>query len=322
MSTPTMRVINQDEFGGPNVLHLSEVARPTPIPTEVLVRTNAAGINPVDWKSRQGGGMAGILGQPPYVLGWDVSGVVEEVGFGVTTLKPGDEVYGMPWFPRAAGGYGDYVTAPARQFALKPSSIDHAHAAGLPLAVLTAWQVLVDTAHVRAGDRVLVHAAGGGVGHLAVQIAKHFGAHVIGTASPAHHEALRAVGLDEVINYRDQRFEDVIGGVDIVVDLVGDSEDHYSTRSLKTLKRGGLLVAVPGGVSPELAEKANEVGVRTSPFLVEPDGAALATIAGLVDAGAITHQLQKVYPLADAAQAHTDGESGGLHGKLVLDTRV
>lgn len=320
MSTPTMRVINQDEFGGPEVMHLSEVPRPTPIPTEVLVRTHAAGVNPVDWKSRQGSGMAGQLGEPPYVLGWDVSGVVEEVGFGVTTLKVGDEVYGMPWFPRAAGGYGEYVTAPTRQFALKPTSIDHAHAAGLPLAVLTAWQVLVDTAHVQAGDRVLVHAAGGGVGHLAVQIAKHLGAEVIATASAGHHDRLRTLGVDEVVDYRAHRFEDVIGDVDVVVDLVGDGTDSYSTRSITTLKRGGLLIAVPSGASPELAAKAQEAGVRSSPFLVEPDGAALATIAGLVDTGAITLEIQKVYSLTDAAQAHRDGESGGVHGKLVLDT--
>ena len=322
MSTATMRVVSQDEFGGPEVLHLRDVPRPSPIPTEVLVRTHAAGINPVDWKTREGGGMASQLGQPPYVLGWDVSGVIEEVGFGVTTLKPGDEVYGMPWFPRAAGGYGEYVTAPARQFARKPTSIDHLHAAGLPLAVLTAWQVVVDTAHVRDGDRVLVHAAGGGVGHLAVQIAKHLGAHVIGTASAGHHDGLRALGLDEVVDYREQRFEDVVSDVDVVVDLVGDGESSYSTRSLKTLKRGGLLVAVPSGVSPELASKAQEAGVRFSPFLVEPDGAALATIAALVDAGAITVDIQKVYPLVDAAQAQRDGESGGVHGKLVLDTTV
>lgn len=320
MSTPTMRVINQDEFGGPEVMHLSEVPRPIPIPTEVLVRTHAAGVNPVDWKTRQGSGMAGQLGEPPYVLGWDVSGVVEEVGFGVTTLEAGDEVYGMPWFPRAAGGYGEYVTAPARQFALKPTSVDHAHAAGLPLAVLTAWQVLVDTAHVQAGDRVLVHAAGGGVGHLAVQIAKYLGAEVIATASAGHHDRLRRLGVDEVVDYRAHRFEDVIGDVDVVVDLVGDGTDSYSTRSLTTLKRGGLLIAVPSGVSPELAAKALEAGVRSSPFLVEPDGAALATIAGLVDAGAITLEIQKVYSLADAVQAHREGESGGVHGKLVLNT--
>lgn len=320
MSSPTMRVISQDEPGGPEVLRLREAARPTPIPTEVLVRTRAAGVNPVDWKSRQGGGMAGLLGEMPHVLGWDVSGVVEEVGFGVTTLRVGDEVYGMPRFPRAAGGYGEYVTAPSRQLALKPASLDHVQAAALPLAVLTAWQILVDTAHVGAGDRVLVHAAGGGVGHLAVQIAKHLGAHVIGTASSSHHERLRALGIDEVVDRRAQRFEDVVDGVDVVVDLVGDEHDGYSTRSLRTLRLGGLLVAVPGGASPELGAAAGAAGVRVSPFLVEPDGAALTTIASLVDAGRITVDVQQVYPLADAAKAHADGEGGAVHGKLVLDT--
>ena len=152
MSRSMMRAVVQDALGGPEVLRVAEVARPEPIPTEVLVRVHAAGINPVDWKTRQGGGMAGVLGEPPFTLGWDVSGVVEEVGFGVTTLAPGDEVYGMPWFPRQAGGYAEFVTAPARQFARKPATLGHEAAAAVPLAALTAWQILVDTAKVEAGS--------------------------------------------------------------------------------------------------------------------------------------------------------------------------
>src|SRR5690349_1916881 len=147
----SMRAVVQHSFGGPDVLQVAEVPRPVPLPTEVLVRVRAAGINPVDWKTRSGGGMAQVLGEPPFTLGWDVSGVVEEVGFGVTTLKPGDEVYGMPWFPRAAGGYAEYVTAPSRHFAKKPKSLTHVEAAALPLAALTAYQVLVDTADVQKG---------------------------------------------------------------------------------------------------------------------------------------------------------------------------
>ncbi|MFC5288251.1 NADP-dependent oxidoreductase [Actinokineospora guangxiensis] len=313
-----MRAVVQHGFGGPEVLATEQVPVPEPLPTEVLVRVVAAGVNPVDWKTRAGGGMAGVLGEPPFTLGWDVSGVVEAVGFGVTTLAPGDEVYGMPWFPRAAGGYAEFVTAPARQFARKPKAVDHVHAAGVPLAALTAWQALVDTARVQAGQRVLVHAAAGGVGHLAVQFAKHLDAHVVGTASAPRHDWLAGLGADELVDYTATRFEDVISDVDIVLDLVGDVRDDTSTRSLDVLRPGGLLIAVPGGVSPELRDAAAARGLRTSPFLVEPDGPALAAIGGLIDSGAVSVEVQEVLPLAEAAAAHTLGETGRTKGKIVL----
>ncbi|GAA2816188.1 NADP-dependent oxidoreductase [Kitasatospora aburaviensis] len=318
MSTDMMRAVVQDTFGGPDVLRVQQVPRPVPLPTEVLVRVRAAGINPVDWKTRGGTGMAGLLGEPPFTLGWDVSGVVEEVGFGVTMLKVGDEVYGMPWFPRVANAYAEYVTAPARQWARKPATLDHVHAAAVPLAALTAWQAIVDTAHLRAGQRVLVTAAAGGVGHFAVQFARHLGAHVIATASAARHSWLKEIGAAEVVDYTTTRFEDSIKDIDVVIDLVGDTHDRTSTRSLKVLRPGGLLVAVPAGVSPELAAAAGEAGVRVTPFLVEPDGAALTTIAGLIDAGEVAVEVEETFPLerADAAQAR--GEAGRTRGKLVL----
>lgn len=256
----TMRAVVQHAFGGPEVLQVQEVPRPVPLPTEVLVRVHAAGINPVDWKTRAGGGMAGVLGEPPFTLGWDVSGVVEEIGFGVTALKPGDEVYGMPWFPRAAGGYAEYVTAPARQFARKPANISHEQAAAVPLAALTAWQALVDTAGIRPGLRVLIHAAAGGVGHFAVQFAKHLGAQVTGTASRPRHDWLTELGADELIDYTAVRFEESAKDIDVVIDLVGDAHDNTSTRSLDVLRPGGLIVAIPAGVSPELLEAAQSRG--------------------------------------------------------------
>ncbi|MBF9069870.1 NADP-dependent oxidoreductase [Streptacidiphilus sp. NEAU-YB345] len=315
-----MRAVVQDAFGGPEVLRLKEVARPKPLPTEVLVRVHAAGVNPVDWKTRAGSGMAGVLGQPPFVLGWDVSGVVEAVGFGVTTLAVGDEVYGMPWFPRSAGGYAEYVAAPARQFARKPASVDHVHAAAVPLAALTAWQAVVDTAQVQRGQRVLITAAAGGVGHFAVQFARHLGAHVVATASAARHPWLKELGADETVDYSTTRFEDVIRDVDVVIELVGDTHDGSSTRSLKVLRPGGLLVAVPEGVSPELAQAAEAAGVRVTPFLVEPDGAALTTIAGLIDAGEVAVEVEQTFPLDQAGAAHARGEAGRTRGKLVLTT--
>lgn len=318
MGTPAMRAISQDEFGGPEVLHAVEVSRPQPLPTEVLVRVQAAGVNPVDFKTRAGGGMAGVLGEPPFILGWDVSGVVEEVGFGVHTLEVGDEVFGMPWFPRQAGAYAEYVTAPARHFTRKPSTLGHDAAAAVPLAALTAWQVLVDTAKVQPGQRVLVHAAAGGVGHFAVQFAKHLGAHVIGTARENKHDWLSKLGADELVDYTAVRFEEAVRDVDVVVDLVGDEHGDNSIRSLDTLRPGGLIVAVPSGVSPDLASRAQARGLRATPYLVEPDGHELADIAKLIDAGEVSVEVEDVLALEQAAEAHRRGEESRTRGKLVL----
>lgn len=317
-ASPSMKAISQDEFGGPEVLHPVRRERPQPLPTEVLVRVVAAGVNPVDAKTRAGGGMAGVLGEPPFVLGWDVCGIVEETGFGVHTLAPGDEVYGMPWFPREAGGYAEYVTAPSRQFAPKPVRLNHEQAAAVPLAALTAWQVLTDAAGVRRGQRVLIHAAAGGVGHFAVQFARHLGAHVIGTARATKHDWLRKLGADELVDYTAVRFEEAVRDVDVVVDLVGDEVEHTSTRSLDTLRPGGLLVAVPSGVSPELLELAKARGLRATAFLVEPDGHALARIGGLFDAGEVVVEVEDVLPLERAADAHRRLQEHRTRGKLVL----
>ncbi|GAA2511888.1 NADP-dependent oxidoreductase [Winogradskya humida] len=314
----TMKAVRQHTFGGPEVLTVESVPRPVPLPTEVLVRVHAAGINPVDWKTREGTGMAGVLGEPPFILGWDVAGVVVEAGFGVTTLAPGDEVYGMPWFPRAAGAYAEYVTAPSRHFTRKPATATFEQAAAVPLAGLTAWQALVDTAAVQPGQRVLITAAAGGVGHLAVQIAKHLGAHVIALAGPRNQQWLLDLGADEVVDYTAGRFEKEVTGVDVVLDLVGDAHDATSTRSIETLRPGGLLVAVPAGVSPELAAAADAAGVRVTGILVEPDGPALARLATLIDDGAIKVEVAAVLPLAEAGTAHRDAAQGHTRGKVVL----
>ena len=314
----TMNAIRQHTFGGPDVLSVERVERPEPLPTEVLVRVHAAGVNPVDWKTRGGTGMAGVLGEPPFILGWDVAGVVETAGFGVTTLAAGDRVYGMPWFPRAAGGYAEYVTAPARQFAKMPAGAAFEEAAAVPLAGLTAWQALVDTADVQPGQRVLITAAAGGVGHLAVQFAKYLGAYVIAVAGPRNQQWLTDLGADEVVDYTASRFEKEVEGVDVVLDLVGDAYDATSTRSIETLRRGGLLVAVPAGVSPELAAAAEAAGVRVTAFLVEPDGPALARIATLIADGTVTVEVAEVLPLAEVAIAHHKAEQGHTRGKVVL----
>lgn len=314
-----MNAVTQDRFGAEDVLQVTQRPRPEPLPTEVLVRVGAAGVNPVDWKTREGAGMSGILGELPFVLGWDVSGVVEEVGVGVSTLTPGDEVYGMPWFPRAASAYAEYVTAPARQFARKPKNLTHEQAAAVPLAALTAWQALVDTAGVQPGQRVLITAPAGGVGHFAVQFAKHLGAYVIGVASARHHEWLTAHGVDELIDYTAVRFEDAVSDVDVVVDLVGDAHDSTGTRAVGVLRPGGLLVAVPTAVpSDELQAAADARGVRASPFLVEPDGTSLTRIAALIEAGEVQVEVADIFPLERAGEAHAVGERGRTRGKIVL----
>jgi NADPH:quinone reductase-like Zn-dependent oxidoreductase len=286
---PRMRAIRQETFGGPEVLRLVEADRPEPIPTEVLVRVHAAGVNPVDWKTRAGRGMLRDL---PMTVGWDVSGVVEEVGVGVTRFAPGDEVFGMPWFPRQAAAYADYVTAPSRQFARKPTRAGHLEAGGLPLAGLTAWQILVDTARLEPGQRVLVTAAGGGVGHLAVQIAKARGAQVTATASPGKHDFVGKLGADEVLDSRRDDLETAVAGVDVVLDLVGG---QASLRWLRALRPGGLLVPITGA-GPGLEAAAAARGMRATSLLVEPDARGLEALAALVDAGQLRVELDTVLP--------------------------
>ncbi|NUO58192.1 MAG: NADP-dependent oxidoreductase [Hamadaea sp.] len=293
-----MRAVSARTWGGPEVLELIEVDRPSPIATEILVRVHGAGVNPTDWKSRQSG--AGYW-QDPVILGYDVSGVVEEVGLGVTLYRPGDEVFGMPWFPRQAGAYAEYVTAPARQFARKPAGLTHVEAAALPLAALTAWQSLIETGGLRTGDRVLIHAAAGGVGHLAVQIAKARGAYIIGTASAAKHDLVRRLGADEVIDYRTVDFTEAVRDVDLVLDTVGGD---YGPRSQRVLRPGGKLI--------RLTEHDENF------TLVEPDYAGLREIVALVEAGRLRPEVSTVLPLAAAAEAHTLSESGRTTGKIVL----
>jgi len=308
-----MRTIRQQTLGGPEVLELVEVDRPTPIATEVLVRVHAAGINPVDWKTRAGKGMGGY--EPPFTIGWDVSGVVEELGFGTTIFSVGDEVLGMPWFPRPANAYSEYVTAPARHFVRKPAQLSHVQAAGLPLAGLTAWQALVDIANIQPGQRVLVNAAAGGVGHLAVQIAKARGAYVVGTARAAKHEFITSLGVDEPIDYTAVDVAATVRDMDLVFDLVGGAG---SAALVKTISPGGLIIAVAGGANADTAAAAAERGVRTSSILVEPDRVGLLGLVELVTAGQLRVAVEQTFPLADAAKAHEVGEGDRVAGKLVL----
>ncbi|MFI6491581.1 NADP-dependent oxidoreductase [Streptomyces sp. NPDC050564] len=308
----TMRAISQDVLGGPEVLKEVQVERPAPRPNEVLIRVRAAGVNPTDWKHRATGG---FLGEPPFVLGWDVSGVVEATGIGVARFKPGDEVFGMLSYPFGHGSHAEYVTAPARAFAHKPSGIDHIQAGALPLVSLTAWQALVETADIQPGQRVLIHAAAGGVGHVAVQIAKARGAYVIGTASAGKHDFLREIGVDEAIDYRETDFAEAVKDVDVVLDTIGD---EYSVRSLRVLRQGGIVVSILPVGSADFYEEAERIGVRAVRMLVDASHTGMKAIAALVEAGKLRATIADTFPLADAAEAHALGDTGRTTGKLVL----
>jgi NADPH:quinone reductase-like Zn-dependent oxidoreductase len=309
-----MRAALLREFGGPEVLRVEQVPEPSPIPTEVKVRVRAAGVNPVDCKTRAGKGMAGVLGDPPLRLGWDVCGEVVEVGGGVTRFAVGEEVFGMPWFPREAGAYAEYVTAPSRHFASTPHVLSPEEAAALPLAGLTAWQIVVDTIRLQPGDNLLIHGAAGGVGHLAVQIAKARGAHVIGTARAAQAEWLEGLGADVVVDYREQRFEELVGELDAVIDFTGQQGE----RSLSVLRPGGLLVSVPSGVPEELQAQAQESRRHVTGFLVEPDPVGLAGLDALVEAGKLQVHVDRAFELEQVAEAHRVAEDHHGGGKIVL----
>ncbi|MEV6961150.1 NADP-dependent oxidoreductase [Streptomyces sp. NPDC051207] len=308
----TMKAISQDVLGGPEVLKTVEVERPAPRPNEVLVRVRAAGVNPTDWKHREHGG---FLGEPPFVLGWDVSGVVEAVGVGVARFQVGDEVFGMLPYPFGHGSHAEYVTGPARAFAHKPASIDHAQAGALPLVSLTAWQALVETADVREGQRVLIHAAAGGVGHVAVQIAKARGAHVIGTASAGKHDFLRGIGVDEAIDYRTTDFASAVKDVDVVLDTLGEDTP---VRSLRVLRPGGIVVSILPGGSDEFPREAERLGMRAVRMLVDASHSGMRAVAELVEAGRLRPEIERTFPLAEAARAHALGGTGRTTGKLVL----
>ncbi|WP_067820228.1 NADP-dependent oxidoreductase [Actinomadura kijaniata] len=304
-----MQAVSQDVLGGPEVLKVVETERPVPGPGEVLVRVRAAGVNPTDWIHRATGL---ILGEPPFVLGWELSGVVESVGLGVTIHRPGDEVFGMLKYPYGNGAHAEYAVSAARHLVRKPAGIDHVRAAAIPLAALTAWQALVDTAGLRRGQRVLVHAAAGGVGHLAVQIAKARGAYVVGTASAPKHDFVRGLGADEVVDYTTADFAEVVRDVDVVLDAVGG---EYGPRSLRTLRRGGVLVSIVNHVRDLDVDR---YGVRAEEMLVEADHASMKQVAALVEAGRLRVAIDSVFPLADAAGAHERGETGRVTGKVVL----
>jgi NADPH:quinone reductase-like Zn-dependent oxidoreductase len=293
-----MRAVIQNSVGGPDVLVIANQPDPTPKAGEVLVRVKAAGINPVDGSVRAG--HYHLLGEPPFILGWDISGTIEALGAGVTGFKIGDEVFGMPRFPKQAAAYAELAVVPADEIALKPKGADHLQAGALPLAGLTAWQGLVRHGGLKSGQRVLVHAGAGGVGHLAVQIAKARGAYVIATASPQKLDFVRKLGADEVIDYTKGDFTDQVRDIDLVLEPLGG---EHAERSLKVLKRGGVLVSLLN-VSDATRAQASAQGIRVERMSVVPDRKGLQELAQLIDAKKLAVHVAKSFPLDQAGAAH------------------
>jgi NADPH:quinone reductase-like Zn-dependent oxidoreductase len=317
-SAGTMRAVVLDRFGGADELRIADVPMPTPIDDELLVRVVAAGLNPIDVKTRAGAGAAAGVAGFPAVLGHDFSGVVVRSPYEAFRLQPGDDVFGVSASPRSTGSFAEYVTVPAQQVALKPKVLSHAEAAAVPLAALTAWGAVVELAKAHEGQRILVHAGAGGVGHLAVQLAAYFGAHVIATGSGGNTAWLRELGASETVDHTTTRFEDAVAEVDAVIDLVGDLHDHTGPRSLRVLRPGGLLVNVPSGSWPSLMADAARAGVRATTYRMVPDGATLAVIGRLVTSGDVHVSVQEVFPLDRIADAHRLLETGHVRGKVVV----
>ncbi|MFE6273803.1 NADP-dependent oxidoreductase [Streptomyces goshikiensis] len=334
MTTRTMAAIRLHTFGGPEVLRYERVPVPEPGPGEVLVRVHAAGINPPDWYAREGMPDVPPELRPPFRLpltpGTDISGVVEELGPDASGFSAGDEVIGLLRFPTALQGnaYAEYVTAPATDLARKPATVDHAHAAALPMSGLTAWQFLIELGHdhpspfqearhrpmaIDGRTTVLVNGAAGGVGHLALQLAKWKGARVIAVASGAHETFLRDLGADEFIDYTKERPEEVARDVDLVLDTVGGP---HSRRFLRTVKRGGSLYPVYFGEFDD--EENAELGITVTGTQVRSNGAQLADLGHLLDTGAVRVALDSTFPLADARAAHERAARGHIRGKIVL----
>lgn len=307
----TMKAIRFHSFGGADVLKYEDAPKPVAAAGQILVKVHAAGVNPVDWKVRSGQ-IPAFAATMPYTAGYDVSGIVDSVGEGVTDFKAGDEVFAYMALNRG-GGYAQYVALPASEAAKKPSNIDHTHAAAVPLAALTAHQALFDTAKLQSGQTVLIQGGAGGVGHFAVQLAHAKGAKVIATASERNIEFVKSLGADTVIDYKAQKFEDIAKDVDVVFDTVGG---ETGTRSIATLKPGGIIVSITG--MPDQAA-CKERGVRGTAILVRPSGPQLAELAAMIEKETLAPTIGATFPLKDAAKAHELSESGKTsRGKIVL----
>jgi NADPH:quinone reductase-like Zn-dependent oxidoreductase len=304
-----MKALRIERYGNEDVMELAEVEQPQPAEDQLLVKVQAAAVNPVDWKIRQGlGEMFGL--KLPVILGCEVAGTVEAVGAGLKDFAAGDEVYG--YLSAHSGGYAEYVAAPASEFVRKPKQIDFDTAASVPVGALTAWQGIFDHGKLASGQRILITGASGAVGSMAVQLAKVKGAHLIGTGSGRNEEFVRGLGADEFIDYKKAKFEEEVSDVDVVFDTVGGETQD---RAFQTLKRGGSLVST---VNPPSEEKAKEFGVKMEMVMVTPKADQLAEINRLLESGKLKVRVATVLPLAEVKKAHQLSASGHADGKIIL----
>ncbi|MDB5191316.1 MAG: oxidoreductase [Segetibacter sp.] len=311
-----MKAIILKEAGGPENFQVVEIPTPEPKAGEVLIKVKAFSINPVDMKTRKGLALYNTLKQDePVILGWDVAGEVVALGEGVENFELEDCVFGMVNFPGHGKAYAEYVAAPANHLADQPDLITDEAAAASTLAALSAWQVLLQQAKVQPGERVLIHAAAGGVGHFAVQIAKYIGAFVIGTGSSSNYDFIKELGADETIDYTDEPFEDQVKEVDVVFDTVGGDNP---LRSLQTLKSGGRIVAIAGGLTDEVKKLAAEKNITAISYLVQSNADDMEQIAELLEAGTIKPHVSKVYSFNQIAEAHQQIETSKTRGKIVV----
>lgn len=310
-----MKAIRIHQFGDTDNLQLEEVAQPQLAAGEVLVRNQACGVNPIDWKTCSGGGAAPFIGDLPFIPGWEFAGVVEAVADDVSDFTPGDAVFGMIRFPDRAGCYAEYIAAPANEISKRPDSLDALTAGGLCTASLTAWQALFDKGNLQAGQRVLVLGAAGGVGHLAVQIAKHAGAEVLGTASSRNHEFLRELGADQLFDYQSTDITTVLNDVDLIIDCVGGDT---GINALPCLKQDGVLVTLPSVTKDLVIAAGEKLGLEVLPIRAEANAAQLAEIAALYDKSKLKLSLAESFPLENVAEAFQLSAGGHVRGKLVL----
>jgi NADPH:quinone reductase-like Zn-dependent oxidoreductase len=307
----TMKAVRIHTHGGLETLVYEDAPRPTPLTGEVLIRVHAASVNPVDWKIRDGFGKEMFNHQMPLILGWDVAGTIEAIGPEVDEFKPGDPVYGYISLLRD-GTYAELAIAKQAEITLKPASLDFVQAAAIPIVALTTWQALFDTANLQENQNVLIHAASGGVGSIAVQLAKAKGAYVIGTASARNADFVRELGVDEFIDYQSTPFETVVHDVDVVLDTIGGDTQ---VRSFGVLRKDGFLVSI---VEPPSQELAAQHGVRSAMLPAQPNATQLSEITALIDSGKLKPFVETVLPLSEARQAQEMSQSGRTRGKIVL----
>lgn len=316
----SMRQVIYDRFGDRDVLQLVEAPVAVPQDGEVLIRVHGAGLNPIDWKTRKGLGFAArqIEDSLPWTPGYDAAGEVVAVGPGVSTLAPGDRVMGMIGFPAGGGGYAEYALARADELAIVPEELDLVAAGAVPLAALTAWQGLFEMGELESGQKILIHAGAGGVGHFAVQFALERGAHVIATASARNRDFLAELGVHEVIDYHTTDFVDECYGLDMVLDLMGG---EIGKRSLHTLGEKGVLITIPTVTADDIVSAAEDMGLRAHGMTVRPDVFHLEEIAELIEDGDVRVHIDQAFALSEVAAAHERLEGGHVRGKLVLDCR-